>query len=339
MRIAEISTLARPVPPAGEGSVESLVSAVTEALVQRGHAVTLYATADSKTAATLRSPVPRSYTQDPAMWDWGLYEAYQAREAFLAWRDFDVLHCHAYHYGLLFCDFVPAPSVHSIHIEPGPDYLLLARRTTNRHLVFCSRYQAREFAGLPNVHIVPHGIDVSAFDVAPPEEREDYAVFLGRMIPEKGPLEAIAAARAAGLRLLMAAPTSDYYRQAVAPLVDGDAVVYLGEVAGAEKARLLARAHALLYPVTRGEPFGLVLIEAMACGLPVVASATGATPEIIEHGVTGYLAATPDELARGLREVATLDRRLIRRAAEDRYTVVRMVDGLEAVLRAAAESP
>src|SRR5690606_29254292 len=126
------------------------------------------------------------------MWDWQLYESFQVREAFRAANEFDVIHTHSYHFGLLYCDFVATPSVHSVHIEPGPDYRFLAERTTNRRIAFCSRYQARDFGGLSGIDVVPHGIDVGAFRVAPPAEREDYVLFLGRLMPDKGPLEAIA---------------------------------------------------------------------------------------------------------------------------------------------------
>lgn len=337
MRIAEISTLARPVPPPGEGSVESLVSAITEGLVARGHDVTLFATAGSRTTAALRSPVPTGYRDDPRMWDWQLYEAYQAREAFAAWRDFDVIHCHAYHFGLLFCDFVPTPSLHSVHVEPGPDYLFLAQRTHNRHLHFCSRYQAEGFAGVAGVHVIPHGIDVNRFHVAPPQAREDYAVFLGRFIPDKGPLAAIRAAREFDIPLKLAAPANEYFEEAIRPEVDGRDVEYVGEVRNAEKADLLARARALLYPVERGEPFGLVLVEAMASGLPVVATNRGAVPEIVEHGRTGWIAEDPADLVRGLREVERLDRDAIRRRAEERFSSAVMVDRIEKTLVTVAE--
>ncbi|MCC5874994.1 MAG: glycosyltransferase, partial [Candidatus Sumerlaeia bacterium] len=157
MRIAEIATLGRPVPPTGEGSVELLVSLQTEELVNRGHEVTLFALPSSRTAARLESPVKSSYADGVNAWDWQVYESFQVREAFRQWRDFDIIHCHSYHFGMLYCDFVPIPSLHSIHIEPGPDYLFLAQNTRNRHLHFCSQYQARDFSGVANTHVIPHG--------------------------------------------------------------------------------------------------------------------------------------------------------------------------------------
>jgi glycosyltransferase involved in cell wall biosynthesis len=335
MRVAEIAPLTHPVPPAGEGSVETIVSAITEGLVRRGHDVTLFATADSKTSAELRSPVEVGYTRDPEKWDWQLYEAHSVREAFRAWPEFDVIHCHAYHFGLLFCDFVPIPSVHSLHVEPGPDWLFLAQRTANRHLVFCSQHQAREFGDVTGVHVVPHGVDVDAFHVS--ESPGEHLLFIGRCLPEKGPLEAIRLARAAGAPLRIAAPGNDHLREEIGPEVDGKMIEYLGEIRGREKADVLATARALLYPVQRGEPFGLVLVEAMASGLPVLALNRGAVPEIVEQGVTGWIGETEEDLIAGLERVDALDRRAIRRRAAERFSIEQMVDRHEQLLMQVVE--
>jgi glycosyltransferase involved in cell wall biosynthesis len=331
MRIAEISTLFRPVPPPGEGSVESIVHILTEGLVRRGHEVTLYATADSMTTARLESPVEESYSTDTGKWDWQLYEAFQVRRAFLNWIDFDVIHCHSYHFGLLFCDFVPVPSLHSIHIEPGPDYRFLAARTANRHFHFCSKYQARDFGEEKGVHVIPHGTTLTRVS-EPGEPVQDYVAFLGRFIPEKGPLDAIRIARRAGIPVKLAAPMTDYYREFVEPEVDGTSVEYVGEVKGEEKARFLSRAKALLYPIQTPEPFGLVLVEALACGTPVVSLARGAISEIVEHGRDGWLGETEDDLVKALPEIDRLDRRAIRENARKRFDADVMIDRIESLL-------
>lgn len=339
MRIALISTLTRPVPPGGEGSVELLVWLLAEALVDRGHNVTLYALPGSRTRAYLRSPVETSYTADSEKWDWQLYEAYQVREAFQAWRDFDVIHNHSYHFGLLFADFVPVPSIHSVHVEPGPDLRFLAARTSNQHLAFASQYQARDFRDLQNVHVVPHGIDMSGFEVARPNEQENYLAYLGRFHPDKGPLDAIQIAKATGYRLKLAGPTNDYFRAEVLPHIDNRQVEYVGEVRDAQKAEFLAHAHALLYPVSRGEPFGLVLVEAMAAGLPVIAYNRGAAAEVVEHGISGWIGETRDELEDGVAKVSELDRSRIRASAEARFSVNRMVDEFENLYRRIVKAP
>jgi len=332
MRIAEISTLFRPVPPPGEGSVESIVHILTEGLVRRGHEVTLYATADSKTSARLRSPVRESYTTDPGKWDWRIYEAAQARRAFLDHRDFDVIHCHSYHHGLLYCDFVPVPSLHSIHIEPGPDYRFLAERTENRHLHFCSRYQARDFGAVRGVDVIPHGTTLGSSPGAGEGPVGDYAAFLGRFIPEKGPLDAIRIARRAGVPIRLAAPATEYFREVIEPEVDGRSVEYVGELKGEEKARFLSRAKALLYPIQTPEPFGLVLAEALVCGTPVIAFRRGAVPEIVRHGKDGWLGGTEEELGRGLAEVERLDRCAVRASARERFSAEVMIGRIELLL-------
>lgn len=332
MRIAEISTLLRPVPPRGGASVESLVHTITEGLIAKGHEVTLFALEGSRTTAALRSPVKVSYTADQSKWDWQLYEAYQVHQAFQAWQDFDIIHCHSYYFGLLFCDFVPIPSLHTMHIEPGPDYVFLARQTQNRHFHFCSRYQARDFETLPGIHIVPHGIAVNDFYVSPEDEREDYIAFLGRFIPDKGPLLAINVARKAGMPLRMAGIANEYFRETVEPQIDGHLVEYVGEISGQQKVKFLSKARVLIYPVQWGEPFGLVLAEAMASGLPVVALNKGAVPEIVKHGVTGWIGETEEDLVEGLQRADQFDRQLIRHTAEQRFSAERMVIQLEELM-------
>ena len=331
MRVAEISTLHRPVPPEGEGSIENIVSILAEGLVRKGHEVTLFAAEDSRTSARLRSPVRVTHSRNASMWDWQTYESFQVREAFRVWKDFDVIHCHSYHFGLLFCDLVPIPSLHSIHIEPGPDYLFLAANTRNRRLHFCSRYQARDFADIAGVHVIPHGIDLANFP-APAGTPGDYLAYLGRFLPDKGPLEAIRIAKQCGIPLKLAGPPNEYLRTVLEPEFRGAPVEYIGEVQGKAKADFLRDALALLYPLQWGEPFGLVLIEAMACGVPVVATNRGAVPEIVSHGKTGWLGETEADLAEAVEIIADLDRAAIRRHVEEHFSSDRMVERIEKLL-------
>lgn len=333
MRIAQIATLARPVPPNGEGSVELLVSLLTEELVRRGHEVTLFALPSSRTSARLSSPVRQSYADGAGEgWDWQLYEAFQVREAFRRWREFDAIHCHSYHHGLLFCDFVPIPSLHSIHIEPGPDYRFLARRTANRALLFCSRHQARGFDDIPGTHIVPHGLDLDDCEPLPDSERGGYLAYLGRFIPGKGADLAVDYALESGIPLRLAGPRSPWFDEAIAPRLRPGLVDYAGSLDSADARRFLARSEALLYPIRDGEPFGLVLAEAMACGAPVVAFGRGAVPEIVEHGATGFIAEDGPGFVRGIRACAALDRGAVSARAKELFGHRRMAQSVERIL-------
>ena len=195
-----------------------------------------------------------------------------------------------------------------------------------------SQEQARLLPGLNVVSIVPHAVDTDrfVFNASP----EDYLLFIGRFTPGKGPVEAIGLAKRLGLRLLMAAARDRYYHEAVEPLVDGEQIVYVGEVNFDEKVRLYQGARALLYPVQEGEPFGLVLAEAMSCGTPVAALDRGAVREVVDDGVTGLVFDDLDAMAAGMEQVMALDRHRVRQRAVERFGVMTMVDGYVDAFRA-----
>src|SRR5262249_7917505 len=254
--------------------------------------------------------------------------------AFEQAHDFDVLHSHAYHYALPFTRLTGTPVVHSYHVIPDDDVVRLYARYREANVVASSRYQEGFFKACSNISVIHHGVDTGAFPFR--AESGDYLLFLGRMLPGKGVVEAVQLARRTGMRLLIAGPKNNqdgYFRSEVAPLVDGRDVAYLGPVTVSERNPLLAGAAALLYPILAPEPFGLVLIEAMSCGPPVAAFARGAVPEIVENGVTGYLADDLDSLAAALASLAplipaalALDRARVREAAARRFDYRQMVD-------------
>ena len=336
LRIAQVAPIGGPVVPESGGSIEQLVWLLTEELVRRGHDVTLFATGDSRTAAALHATYPLDYHHDPELWDWRFHELMHVAAAFERAHDFDVIHSHDYHLALPFTRLVATPVVHSYHILPDDDVINRGyARYPEAHVVALSHYQRRVLASLPDVAVVPHGIDTDAFPFRP--GRGDYLAFLGRLIPGKGPVEAIDLARRVGLRLDLAGPVdAGYFREAIEPLVDGRQARYVGPVYGRERDAFLAGAAALVYPVRAPEPFGLVLVEAMACGTPVAALGRGAVPEIVEEGVTGVVRPDLDALAEAIPAVLSLDRARVRQRAVARFDYRRMVGDYEAVYRRVA---
>jgi glycosyltransferase involved in cell wall biosynthesis len=331
LRIAQVGPVATAIPPPRSSSVELMTSLLTEGLVARGHQVTLFATGTSTTAATLHATFPRGYADDPSLWPWEACELFNLAAAAERASQFDVIHCQAMYWpmALPFSRMCDTPLVQTLHHAPTAPEIALWSRYPEVPFVAISHEQARLLAGLNVVGVVPHAIDTDAFTVR--ANPDDYLVFLGRFTEGKGVLPAIEIARRAGMPLRLAAAENDYYREAIAPHVDGTRVVYVGEVDHAGKVALLGGARALLYPVQSGEPFGLVLAEAMACGTPVAALDRGAVREVVDEGVTGGIFTSVDELLAGLGRVLALDRAGVRRRAVERFGIARMVDGYTAI--------
>jgi glycosyltransferase involved in cell wall biosynthesis len=322
------------VPPSKSGSVETMTSLLTEGLVTRGHDVTLFAAGHSRTAAHLHASFPLGYREDTTMWPWEMYELLNLAAAIERAAEFDVIHYEAEYYpmSLAFSRVTRTPISQTLHHAPDPEEVALWRRYPEAPFIAISHEQARLLKGLNVAAVVPHGIDTDRFTFR--ESPDDYLLFLGRFTPGKGPVQAIEVARRAGLRLLLAAAEEPYYHEAVKPLVDGTRIVYVGEVDFETKVQLYGGARALLYPVQAGEPFGLVLAEAMACGTPVAALDRGAVREVVENGVTGRIFDDLDAMLTGLDSVLALDRRRVHDAAVQRFGVMRMVDGYVDAFRA-----
>jgi glycosyltransferase involved in cell wall biosynthesis len=326
LRIAQIAPVATALPPTGSGSVELVSWLLTEGLVRRGHDVTLFATGDSTTSARLAAAYPRGYWHDTSMWPWELYEMLNLASAVERAAEFDVIHFQAAYYPLSlgFVRLCPVPLLQTLHHSPSPEEVRLWSRYPEAPFVAISNEQGRLLKGLNIVGTVLHGIDTDSFTFR--ARPDDYVLFLGRFTEGKGVLQAIEIAKGAGLRILLAAPEDEYYHAKIAPLVDGKRVVYVGEVGHDQKVALLGGARAMLYPVQSGEPFGLVLAEAMACGTPVAALDRGAVREVVEDGVTGIV--FPDEAAMqsGLPRVFALDRERVRERGIASFGAMRMVD-------------
>jgi glycosyltransferase involved in cell wall biosynthesis len=329
LRIAQVAPVASPVLPGEGDSVEQLIGLLTEGLVARGHDVTLYATANSQTSARLRYVHARGYDEEEELWDWYRAESFHAALAFQHGADHDVIHAHDFHFSLPFSGLTAAPLVDTPHTEIAPEVMAAYQRHQEVHVVAISEYQRRVLGDRPNVTVIPHGIPFEAFPLG--ERPRGHLLFLGRMLADKGPGQAIMIARAAGMPLILAGPVEDGYDVGQEAGVDGERIRWVGRVDAQERNRLLAGAVALLFPLVYPEPFGLVLLEAMACGTPVLATELGAAPEIVERGVTGYTAPTWEGLVELVPAAAALDRRAVRRAAAERFDVERMIDAHEAL--------
>jgi glycosyltransferase involved in cell wall biosynthesis len=327
LRIAHVAPVSSCIPPKKSGSVQTMTSLLTEGLVRRGHDVTLFATGDSQTAARLHAIYPRGYWEDSEMWPWELCEMFNLAAAVERARDFDVIHYEAGYYpmSLAFSRLSPTPVVQTLHHAPSPAEVALWRRYPDAPFIAISQEQARLLDGLAVADVVLHGIDTDRFTFR--HDADDYLLFLGRFTEGKGVLQAIEVAKRVDMRLLLAAAEEAYYREHVAPHVDGRQIVYVGEVDFAGKVELYGGARALLYPVQAGEPFGLVLAEAMACGTPAAALDRGAVREVVEDGVTGGVFDTVDAMVAGLPEVLALDRQSVSAHARARFSIDRMVDG------------
>lgn len=338
LRIAHIAPVATTIPPPKSGSVETMTALLTEGLVDRGHDVTLFATADSVTRAKLVAIYPHGYWHDGNMWPWELYEMLNLAAAVERAHEFDIIHYEAAYYpmSLAFTRLSPAPIVQTLHHSPSTAEVALWSRYPDAPFVAISNEQARLLSGLNVVATVLHGIDTDRFAFR--AKAEDYLLFLGRFTEGKGVLQAIEIARRVGIRLILAAAEDEYYREKIAPHVDGRSVVYFGEADFDAKVTLYGGARALLYPIQAREPFGLVLAEAMACGTPVAALDVGAVREVVDDSVTGVVFENLADMAEGLGRVLALDRRQVRDRAVARFGAARMVEGYIDVYRRIVEA-
>jgi glycosyltransferase involved in cell wall biosynthesis len=339
MKLAMLAPIAWRTPPEHYGPWESIASLLTEGLVARGVDVTLFATLDSVTTAVLDGVCPHGYAEDAGL-DGRVWEALHVSHALARSGEFELVHNHLDWLPLAFSEHARAPMVTTIHGFSGTGILPAYTRSRS---AFVAISDSDRYAGLDYAATIHHGIDLAMFPYR--AARGDYLVSFGRIHPDKGTADAIEIARHAGRPLVICGIVQDqrYFADAVEPHVDGDQVIYLGSVGPERRAEVLGHAAALLHPIYFDEPFGLSVVEAMACGTPVVAYRRGSMAEVVDEGVTGYLAQDVESAISAVPEAVRLDRSVVHARAVARFGADRMVEDYlrtyEALLKPASTSP
>jgi glycosyltransferase involved in cell wall biosynthesis len=324
MRVAMLAPISWRVPPRHYGPWEQFVSLLTEGLVDRGVDVTLFATADSQTRARLVGTAPTGYSEDTRL-DAKVWEALHFGTAFERAGEFDLIHNSADFPPLSYSGLVGTPVVTTIHGFSSERIVPVYERYDGRvHYVAIS--DADRHPKLHYAATIHHGIDMGAFELG--DGAGGYLLFFGRIHPDKGAVEALELAERTGLPLLLAGIVQDerYWDELVAPRVDGGRIRYLGAVGPDRRGELLGDARALVHLVNFDEPFGFSVVEAMACGTPVIARPRGSLPELVRSGENGFLVASLDEAAAAVESAPGLDRARVRASVEHRFAAGRMVD-------------
>jgi glycosyltransferase involved in cell wall biosynthesis len=324
MHIAMLAPIAWRTPPRHYGPWENVASLLTEGLVACGHDVTLFATADSQTRAKLRSVCPQGYEEDrsliPKVW-----ECLHISELFERADAYDIIHNHFDYLPLTYSGLTTTPVVTTIHGFSSPGILPVYKKYNGKtfYVAISDADRAPELEYIKTVH---HGIDL-AQSYFPPQP-DDNILFFGRMHPHKGAREAVEIAKASGKKLILAGivQDQDYFDRYVAPHLNKDRITYIGSVGPVERNRLLGKARAMLHPIAFEEPFGLSIVESMACGTPVIAFERGSMPELIENGKNGFLVNTVAEAIKAVEHIEEIDRAACRRHVEAHFTVDRMAD-------------
>jgi len=331
VKIALLSPIAWRTPPRHYGPWERVVSLLCEGLADLGIDVTLFATGDSITRGKLDYVCPTPYEENPDI-DPKVWECLHIAHLFERAAEFDLIHNNYDFLPLTYSDLVQTPVVTTIHGFSSPKILpVFQRYAPTNHYVAISN--ADRHPSLDYIATVYHGIDLEAFPFV--GEAGSYLLYYGRIHPDKGTAEAIAIARTFGMPLVIAGIVQDrrYFEAEVAPQLERDRVEYIGSVGPDRRGGLLGNAYALLHPISFEEPFGLSVVEAMACGTPVVAFSRGSMPEIVLHGETGFLVSSVIEAAAALERVPTLNRQDCCRWVERRFSRERMVQDYLAVYR------
>jgi glycosyltransferase involved in cell wall biosynthesis len=329
MRIAQVSPLYESVPPGQYGGTERIVSYLTEELVKQGHEVTLFASGDSSTSAKLVTCCPRSLRTDPGCADPMAHHYLMLEKVFSLASEFDLIHFHIDYLHFPLSRWRGLTQLSTLHGRLDiPDLVLLYEEFREMPLISISDAQRIPIPSAVWLGTVYHGLpeDLFSFHDTP----GGYLAFLGRISPEKRLDRAIEIAKRIGMPLKIAAKIDkvdqEYFEEVIEPLLHHRLVEFVGEIGGREKEEFLGNAYAVLFPIDWPEPFGLVMIEAMACGTPVIAWRNGSVPEVMEDGVTGFIVEGVDEAVQAIEKLASFDRRQCRQVFERRFTADRMAN-------------
>jgi glycosyltransferase involved in cell wall biosynthesis len=340
MRIAQIAPLTEAIPPKLYGGTERVVHWITEELAALGHEVTLYASGDSCTSAKLEASWPRALRLDGSIRDPNALHMMMLERVRQRAHEYDILHFHLDYYPFSLFARQPTPFVTTLHGRLDlPEHQPLFATFPTLPLVSISNSQRRPVPHAGWVRTIHHGLPENL--LTPQPVKPEYFAFLGRIAPEKGVDRAIHIAREAGIPLKMAAKVDkvdrDYFEEKIKPQIDGGSVEYIGEIDDNKKAGFLSGAVALLVPIDWPEPFGLVMIEAMACGTPVIAFNRGSVPEVIDDGLTGFIVEDEQGAIGAAYRLSELSRAAIRARFEQRFTARRMAQDYLAVYRSLME--
>ena len=328
MKLAMLAPIAWRVPPRHYGPWERVVSLLTEGLVAAGVDVTLFATADSETAATLSAVVPRPYEEDKTL-EVKVWEGLHLANLFEHAGDFDLIHNHYDFLPLTYSGLISTPVLTTIHGFSSESIVPVYKRydATTHYVAISDADRHPELHYAATVH---HGIDLSEFTfrAVPDRAPDDYLLFFGRVHPDKGAAEAVQVAQRTGKRLVLAGIVQDegYFERDIKPYLN-ERIQYVGSVGPPERDRLLGGAAALLHLIHFDEPFGLSMVEALACGTPVIATRRGSVPEIVRDGVNGFAVRNTDEAATAVERLGEVSRKKVREYAEQHFSRERMVEG------------
>ena len=330
MRIAQIAPLWIPVPPYTYGGTELVISWLCDELVRRGHEVTLFATEDSKTQAKLIPIWKNSLWQAKLKTPHAVFSLLY--EKLISLQDqFDIIHDHCEFYTTPYSKFLKPKIVTTLHHPLTEETIILYKKFPDINFVAVSKNQRKSGPGINIVKTIYHGLPIEKYEFNP--EPKNYLLWLSKIMPEKGIAKAIDIAKLSGENLIISGnippDQGDYFNFRIKPLIDGKKIQFVGASNFLKKIELLKNAKAFLFPIKRPEPFGLVVIEAMACGTPVIAFKEGSMPELIEDGKTGFLVNNVDEACQALKKINRISREYCREYVKKNFNLKRMVNRYE----------